>query len=156
MAYYTNDKRILGSRGKIEQQICSSLFSWINDGSHNFADDLYMAAGDTTVSLYLAVFKEIFHSTNHGAHYEIMMEPEEASPGANGAAAAIAAELVTEVVAMQSAHRSKADARSAERVRRVAQGRQRMVRVGLPDERSGGRTSGGARRPVARTTTTEG
>ena len=43
-----------------DQQICASLFSWINDGSHNFADDLYVAADDTIVSRYLAVFKQIF------------------------------------------------------------------------------------------------
>jgi wobble nucleotide-excising tRNase len=67
-----------------DQQVCASLFSWINDGSHNFSDDLYVAADDTTVGRYLAVFKKIFESTNHGAHYEMMMGPEEASPISNG------------------------------------------------------------------------
>lgn len=80
-----------------DQQICASLFSWINDGSHNFADDLYVAADDTTISRYLGVFKEIFHSTNHGAHYKMMMGPDEASPVPNEDAPAVAAEL-----AMQS------------------------------------------------------
>ncbi|MDP2697415.1 AAA family ATPase [Thalassospira sp.] len=56
-----------------DQQVCSSLFSWINDGSHNFADDLYVAADDTTVARYLAVFKKIFEVTNHGAHYDMMI-----------------------------------------------------------------------------------
>jgi wobble nucleotide-excising tRNase len=85
-----------------DQQICASLFSWINDGSHNFADDLYVAADDTTVGRYLAVFKQIFQSTNHGAHYEMMMGPEEAEAVPNEAPAAVAAEFVPEAVATQS------------------------------------------------------
>lgn len=85
-----------------DQQICASLFSWINDGSHNFTDDLYIAADDTSIGRYLAVFKQIFHSTNHGAHYEMMMGPEEAAPVSNEEAAAVAAGLATEVVAIQS------------------------------------------------------
>lgn len=85
-----------------DQQICASLFSWINDGSHNFADDLYVAADDTTVGRYLAVFKLIFESTNHGAHYEMMMGPEEAAPVPNEEAAAVAVELATEAAAIQS------------------------------------------------------
>ena len=59
-----------------DQQVCASLFSWINDGSHNFADDLYLAADDTTVARYLAVFKKIFEVTSHGAHYAMMMGGE--------------------------------------------------------------------------------
>lgn len=61
-----------------DQQVCASLFSWINDGSHNFADDLYIAADDTTVSRYLSVFKKIFEVTNHGAHYAMMIGGETA------------------------------------------------------------------------------
>jgi len=85
-----------------DQQICASLFSWINDGSHNFADDLYVAADDTTVGRYLAVFKLIFESTNHGAHYAMMMGPEEAAPVPNEEAAAVAVELVTEAPAIHT------------------------------------------------------
>ena len=59
-----------------DQQVCASLFSWINDGSHNFADDLYVAADDTTVDRYLTVFKQIFEVTNHGAHYAMMIGGE--------------------------------------------------------------------------------
>lgn len=61
-----------------DQQVCASLFSWINDGSHNFADDLYIAADDTTVARYLAVFKKIFEVTNHDAHYAMMIGGETA------------------------------------------------------------------------------
>lgn len=85
-----------------DQQICASLFSWINDGSHNFADDLYVAADDTTVGRYLAVFKQIFESTNHGAHYEMMMGPADIVPVTEEEPAAAAAEHVTEVVAIRS------------------------------------------------------
>jgi hypothetical protein len=55
-----------------------------------------------TVGRYLAVFKLIFESTNHGAHYEMMMGPEEAAPVPNEEAAAVAVELATEAAAIQS------------------------------------------------------
>ncbi|MBN9317710.1 MAG: AAA family ATPase [Devosia sp.] len=63
-----------------DQQVCASLFSWINDGSHNFTDDLYVTADDATVARYLAVFRQIFEVTNHGAHYAMMMGHEAPSP----------------------------------------------------------------------------
>jgi wobble nucleotide-excising tRNase len=68
-----------------EQQVCASLFSWINDGSHNFADDLYIAADGTTVDRYLGVFKKIFEVTNHAAHYAMMIgdEAETGEPVSN-------------------------------------------------------------------------
>lgn len=81
-----------------DQQICASLFSWINDGSHNFGDDLYVAADDTTVGRYLVVFKRIFEVTNHGAHYEMMMGPEEVAHVPNKEPA-VAGEAATDVVA---------------------------------------------------------
>lgn len=63
-----------------DKQVCASLFSWINDGSHNFADDLYVIADDSTVQRYLTVFKGIFDKTDHGAHYRMMMGPDAAEP----------------------------------------------------------------------------
>ena len=59
-----------------DQQICGSLFSWVNDGSHSFNDDLYISADDAMVARYLDVFRRIFEVTNHTAHYEMMMGPE--------------------------------------------------------------------------------
>lgn len=56
-----------------DRQICASLFSWINDGSHNFADDLYLTIDETMVTRYLSVFKKIFSETGHIAHYTMMM-----------------------------------------------------------------------------------
>ena len=87
-----------------DKQVCASLFSWINDGSHNFVDDLYVAADDTTVGRYLSVFKRIFDSTNHGAHYGMMMGPEDVAPVAEENR--VATELMKEVVAITSSNQN--------------------------------------------------
>ena len=62
--------------GGKDKQICAALFSWVNDGSHNFNDDLYISADEGVIERYLDVFKRIFVNTNHMAHYEMMMGPE--------------------------------------------------------------------------------
>jgi wobble nucleotide-excising tRNase len=59
-----------------EQQICNTLFSWVNDGSHGVHDDLYISADEQVVDRYLAVFRSIFVKTNHLGHYQMMMGPE--------------------------------------------------------------------------------
>ncbi len=59
-----------------DQQICGSLFSWVNDGSHSFNDDLYISADDAIIARYLDVFRRIFKEMRHEAHYEMMMGPE--------------------------------------------------------------------------------
>ncbi|MCL8382941.1 AAA family ATPase [Xanthobacter aminoxidans] len=56
-----------------DSQICASLFSWINDGSHSAHDDIYLAADDNAVQGYLRVFAEVFEKTGHVAHYKMMM-----------------------------------------------------------------------------------
>ena len=53
--------------------ICNSLFSWVNDGSHNAHDDLYLSADQGVVESYLDVFRRIFEQTGHNAHYQMMM-----------------------------------------------------------------------------------
>ena len=58
-----------------EKQICASLFSWVNDGSHAAHDDLYLSADGGVVERYLAVFKKIFEKINHVGHYNMMMGP---------------------------------------------------------------------------------
>ncbi|MQW72024.1 AAA family ATPase [Sinorhizobium medicae] len=58
-----------------DQQICNSLFSWINDGSHNAHEDLYVACDATTAQRFLSVFRSIFEVTGHLAHYEMMIAP---------------------------------------------------------------------------------
>lgn len=60
-----------------DAQICASMFSWINDGSHSAHDDVYVAIDDNAVESYLRVFKEVFERTGHSAHYEMMMKISE-------------------------------------------------------------------------------
>lgn len=56
-----------------EKAVCSSLISWINDGSHFAHDDLYVSLDDAQVENCLKVFEEIFKKSNHHAHYKMMM-----------------------------------------------------------------------------------
>ncbi len=59
-----------------EQQICRSLISWINDGSHTIPDDLYVQTPDDSAQRYLAVFEKVFKYTNNHGHYQMMMGEE--------------------------------------------------------------------------------
>ncbi|WP_452232249.1 AAA family ATPase [Lacinutrix sp. MEBiC02595] len=61
---------------KEEQDICKSLISWINDGSHSINDDLYIEYQDETIDIYKRVFKSIFEKTKHIEHYKMMMQEE--------------------------------------------------------------------------------
>nr|KZA96490.1 hypothetical protein A4A59_05185 [Rhizobium leguminosarum] len=60
-----------------EQQICNSLFSWVNDGSHSALEDLYLACDAATVDGFLQVFKKIFEVSGHSAHYDMMIAPRQ-------------------------------------------------------------------------------
>lgn len=73
-----------------DKQICASLFSWINDGSHNFGDDLYVAVDEGTVARFLEIFRKIFEVTKQTAHYEMMMGVPDSI--ANSPATALTAE----------------------------------------------------------------
>lgn len=59
-----------------EQQICRSLISWINDGSHTIPDDLYIQTPDDSAERYLKVFEKVFEYTNNHGHYQMMMGQE--------------------------------------------------------------------------------
>jgi wobble nucleotide-excising tRNase len=59
-----------------ERFICRSLFSWVNAGSHDAHDDIYVTPSDTTVQNYLKVFRAIFERTGHIGHYEMMMRTD--------------------------------------------------------------------------------
>lgn len=59
---------------KEEKEICRSLMSWTNEGSHTMPDDLYIESPDNTISKYLEVFREIFVHTENIGHYNMMME----------------------------------------------------------------------------------
>jgi wobble nucleotide-excising tRNase len=70
---YGDDDLILKFETKEEQEICRSLISWINDGSHSINDDLYVELQDRTIETYKKVFKDIFVLTDHEGHYKMMM-----------------------------------------------------------------------------------
>lgn len=56
-----------------DKMICSTLLSWVNDGSHFATDDLYMACDPSQVDRYLNVFQRIFEESDHGGHFRMMM-----------------------------------------------------------------------------------
>lgn len=70
---YGDDDLILKFSTKEDQEICRSLISWINDGSHSINDDLYVELQDRTIETYKKVFKDIFVLTKHEGHYNMMM-----------------------------------------------------------------------------------
>lgn len=59
-----------------EKEICRSLLSWANEGSHTLPDDLFIEIPDGTISKYLDVFKDIFIYTDNTGHYNMMMNIE--------------------------------------------------------------------------------
>lgn len=81
---YGDDDLIQKFENNEEQDICKSLICWINDGSHNYADDLFIEAQDTTAEKYLSVFKDIFKKTNNLGHYNMMMGVEDSVEGIRG------------------------------------------------------------------------
>lgn len=70
---YKDDELINKFPDYESQEICRSLLSWINDGSHCMPDDLYVEALDDSSERYREVFKKIFEYTNHIEHYNMMM-----------------------------------------------------------------------------------
>lgn len=56
-----------------EREICRSLLSWVNEGSHTLPDDLFVEAPDGTINKYIEVFKNIFVYTENIGHYNMMM-----------------------------------------------------------------------------------
>ena len=66
-----------------EKIICRSLVSWVHDGSHFGMEDHHLSLGQEAIDKYLAVFKRIFETQGHEAHYNMMMgigSNEEALP----------------------------------------------------------------------------
>jgi len=57
-----------------EKYICSSLISWINEGSHTIPDDFEVQLQDNDIEKYMKVFEEIFEKMGHQAHYEMMFK----------------------------------------------------------------------------------
>ena len=72
-SYKDEEKIIKEFPNSEEQQICRSLYYWINDGSHCFSDALEIDTQDTTTEIYQEVFRKIFEYSGHIAHYNMMM-----------------------------------------------------------------------------------
>ena len=60
-----------------DKEICRSLLSWSNEGSHTLPDDIFIEAPDGTITKYLEVFKNIFIHTENIGHYNMMMNLNE-------------------------------------------------------------------------------
>ena len=74
---YKDDELINKFPDYESREICRSLLSWINDGSHCLPDDLYVEAIDDSLERYQEVFKKIFEYTGHIEHYNMMMDIKE-------------------------------------------------------------------------------
>ncbi|AXG73057.1 hypothetical protein DVK85_01945 [Flavobacterium arcticum] len=70
---YGNDDLINKFSNLEEKEICKSLISWINDGSHTIPDDLFIEKQDVIIENYFTVFKNIFIHTDHEGHFNMMM-----------------------------------------------------------------------------------
>lgn len=60
-----------------ERDICRSLLSWVNEGSHTLPDDLFIELPEGTIMKYLKVFEDIFKLTENIGHFNMMMGIEE-------------------------------------------------------------------------------
>jgi len=59
-----------------ERQICRSLLTWVNDGSHTLPEDLYVEKSEDYLVKQMDVFKKIFYAMGQSQHYEMMMGQE--------------------------------------------------------------------------------
>ncbi len=60
-----------------ERDICRSLLSWVNEGSHTLPDDLFIELPEGTIMKYLKVFEDVFKLTGNIGHFNMMMGIEE-------------------------------------------------------------------------------
>jgi wobble nucleotide-excising tRNase len=60
-----------------EKEAYQSLIAFLHDGSHNIIDDYEFSNIDSTIEIYKNVFRKIFESIGHIAHYNTMMGIEE-------------------------------------------------------------------------------
>lgn len=52
---------------------CRTLLGWVHDGSHFAFDDVSITVDDTTIDIYLNVFRDIFKHCGWETHYRHMM-----------------------------------------------------------------------------------
>ena len=70
---YGDDDLINKFENPQEKEICRSLISWINDGSHSIPDDLFIEQQESITDKYFDVFKRIFKEMGQIEHYNMMM-----------------------------------------------------------------------------------
>lgn len=71
---FSNIKKLPDTFAPIEEKmICRSLISWVNDGSHDIADELHVSDNDQTVQRYKTVFRKIFEVNHQLGHFNQMM-----------------------------------------------------------------------------------
>jgi len=56
-----------------DKVLCSSLLSWVNDGSHHVNDDLYVDSSEESNRAYFNVFRKIFVNSGHESHFNMML-----------------------------------------------------------------------------------
>jgi len=66
-------KKICDKFEGTDKIICNSLLSWVDAGSHQMLDDIYIAIDGGAMETYLRVFRTIFERSSHIAHYKMMM-----------------------------------------------------------------------------------
>ncbi len=69
----TNLKDLPGKFEGQDKMICNSLISWLQSGSHDAGEDLYVSTTDSEIQRNKVVFQQIFVKTGHEAHYQMMM-----------------------------------------------------------------------------------
>lgn len=71
---FTNIKNLPSQFKTIEEQlVCKSLLSWVNDGSHDIADEIHVSDYDETEQRYKDVFRTLFDANGQLGHYNLMM-----------------------------------------------------------------------------------
>jgi len=71
-----DDTAIVAKFSGDDSQICRSLFSWVNAGSHSIFDDLDYTESPSTIESNLRVFHQIFIETDQEGHYSMMMRED--------------------------------------------------------------------------------
>jgi len=64
-----------------DKEICRSLLSWTNEGSHTMPDDLFIELPDGVIEKYITVFRNIFFHTDNFGHFNMMMGISEEAIG---------------------------------------------------------------------------
>ena len=69
-----NEEELIGKfEDENDKEICRSLVSWMNVGSHDVFNDIDYSPKPEEIEKFKQVFKNIFEKTGHIAHYNMMM-----------------------------------------------------------------------------------